>query len=70
VTRLSIALFALSGESAAQDRVDALIERLEQQDREIAALREEVQELRLIVPPPPLTPSIAGRTARTSSAST
>src|SRR5262245_10622050 len=49
-------LLALSGEARAQDRIDELIQRLEQQDREIAALREEVNELRLIVPPPPEHP--------------
>ncbi len=51
----SLAL-VLSGHAAAEDRIDELIERLEQQDREIAALREEVNELRLIVPPPPEHP--------------
>src|SRR5262245_41647045 len=46
-------LLALARDAIAQDRIDELIQRLEQQDRKIAALREEVNQLRLIVPPPP-----------------
>jgi hypothetical protein len=43
---LALALGLLAGPAGAQDRVDALIERLERQEREIQALRQEVQELR------------------------
>src|SRR5262245_12458450 len=50
---LACTALALAKDAVAQDRIDALIERLEQQDREIAALREEVKQLQLIVPPPP-----------------
>jgi hypothetical protein len=41
---------------AAADRVDELVQRLEQQQAEIQALRQEVQDLREQVPPPPQHP--------------
>ena len=55
---LTLAPIALAGGGAAraQDRVDALIQRLERQEREIETLRQEVQELREQVPPPPQHP--------------
>jgi predicted porin len=53
---LNVVLPVLGGNVRAEDRIDELIQRLEQQDREIEALREEVKELREIVPPPPQHP--------------
>ena len=47
--RFAVAFSVLLGAAvpaAAQDRMDALVERLERQEREIQALREEVKELR------------------------
>jgi len=43
---LALCFTLISGTALAQDRVDALIERLERQELEIQALRQEVQELR------------------------
>jgi hypothetical protein len=50
------ALVLTAPPAGAQDRVDALIERLERQEREIQQLRQEVQQLREVVPPPPQHP--------------
>jgi predicted porin len=46
----------LSGSAAAQDRIDRLIQQLERQDREIQALRREVEQLREHGAPPPEHP--------------
>lgn len=46
----------ISGSALAQDRIDVLIQRIEQQDREIAALREAVKDLQSTTPPPPAHP--------------
>jgi hypothetical protein len=57
--RLASALLAalgLAGPAAAQDRLDALIERLERQEAEIQALRDEVRQLREHGAPPPQHP--------------
>jgi hypothetical protein len=62
IARLATVLLAVAlstapgGSASAQDRIDELIRRLEQQDREIAALRKEVDELRQVTPPPPAHP--------------
>jgi len=50
---LGFTLTLVGGPVQAQDRIDALIERLERQDLEIQALRQEVQELRVQGPKVP-----------------
>lgn len=52
------ALIASAGAARAQDRFDALMERIEKQDREIQELRQQVNELRgkpVVTQPPPPT---------------
>src|SRR5262245_13658685 len=41
---------------ARADRIDELIAHIEQQDREIAELRQQVKDLQLMTPPPPEHP--------------
>jgi hypothetical protein len=53
---LLLAALAFAAPAPAEDRVDLLLQRLDQQQREIEALRKEVQELREVVPPPPQHP--------------
>jgi uncharacterized membrane protein YhaH (DUF805 family) len=43
---LSLALSALAGAAVADDRVDLLLQRVDEQDRQIQALRQELNELR------------------------
>lgn len=50
---LNIALSTLCGTAIAQDRIDLLLQRIEEQDRQIEALRREVNELRAETAPPP-----------------
>lgn len=50
---LNIALSTLCGTAIAQDRIDLLLQRIEEQDRQIEALRQEVNELRAETAPPP-----------------
>lgn len=54
---LSCALSNLSGAATADDRIDSLLERVEAQDRQIQALRQELNELRSeTAPQPPQAP--------------
>lgn len=53
---LGAALLLPAAPSLAQDPVQLLIERLDRQEQEIKALREEVADLKEQVPPPPLHP--------------
>jgi hypothetical protein len=50
---LNIALSTLAGAAIAQDRVDLLLQRVEEQDRQIEALRQELNALRAETAPPP-----------------
>ncbi len=53
ILALNMALSTLSGAAIAQDRVDLLLERVEEQDRQIEALRQELNALRAETTTPP-----------------